>query len=141
MIHIDNCSVTFGRGTPNQVQALDRVSFEVAAREFVVMIGTNGSGKSTLMNVIAGGVSPDDGRIFIDGDDVTPLPGHRRARYIGRVFQNPFSGTAPSIGGAGGMFRSPTKSVQPNTSRAPCTTATMRNTRPAISRSLRSLGA
>ena len=56
MIHIDNCSVTFGRGTPNQVQALDRVSFEVAAREFVVMIGTNGSGKSTLMNVIAGGV-------------------------------------------------------------------------------------
>ena len=97
MIHIDNCSVTFGRGTPNQVQALDRVSFEVAAREFVVMIGTNGSGKSTLMNVIAGGVSPDDGRIFIDGDDVTPLPGHRRARYIGRVFQNPFSGTAPTM--------------------------------------------
>jgi putative ABC transport system ATP-binding protein len=97
MIRIDHCSITFGRGTPNEVRALDDLTFEIGRREFVVMIGTNGSGKSTLLNTIAGSLRPEAGRIFIDDEDVTALPEHRRARYIGRVFQNPFSGTAPTM--------------------------------------------
>jgi len=97
MITIDNLSITFGRGTPNQVRALDDLSLAIAAHEFVIVIGTNGSGKSTLMNAIAGSIVPESGRIHIDGHDLTRTPSHRRARYIGRVFQNPFSGTAPTM--------------------------------------------
>jgi putative ABC transport system ATP-binding protein len=97
MITIEHCTTTFGAGTPNAVRALDDVSLSIAADEFVVVVGTNGSGKSTLLNAIAGSVIPQSGRIAIDGIDATRMEAHRRARFIGRVFQNPFSGTAPTM--------------------------------------------
>jgi ABC-type uncharacterized transport system ATPase component len=64
---------------------------------FVIVIGTNGSGKSTLLNAVAGAFLLDSGTITLDGSDITSWPEHRRAKLIGRVFQNPFSGTAPSM--------------------------------------------
>jgi putative ABC transport system ATP-binding protein len=97
MIRIERVSKTFGGGTPNQVRALDDISIEIAEHEFVVVIGTNGSGKSTLLNAIAGSFLPDSGRIGIDGTDVTRMEAHRRARFVGRLFQNPFIGTAPTM--------------------------------------------
>ncbi|MEP7217981.1 MAG: ATP-binding cassette domain-containing protein, partial [Bacteroidota bacterium] len=97
MILIEKLTRVFGRGTPNEVRALREVSLGIGAGEFVVVIGTNGSGKSTLLNGIAGGFQPDSGRISLNGIDVTRMTGHRRARHIGRVFQNPFSGTAPTM--------------------------------------------
>lgn len=77
--------------------ALDHVSLDIEAASFVVVIGTNGSGKSTLLNAIAGSVPVDEGAIVLAGNDVTEWPEHRRARFISRVFQNPFSGTAPHL--------------------------------------------
>lgn len=97
MIGISHCSKTYGAGTPTEVRALDDVSLDIGVHEFVVVIGTNGSGKSTLLNAIAGTVIPDAGRITIDGTDVTRWEDFKRAGLIGRVFQNPFSGTAPSM--------------------------------------------
>jgi putative ABC transport system ATP-binding protein len=88
---------TFNRDTPNQVRALDRVNLSVDAGSFVVVIGTNGSGKSTLLNAVAGSFPVDSGFIELAGHDMTCWPEHKRARLIGRVFQNPFSGTAPSL--------------------------------------------
>src|SRR3954469_8966672 len=97
MITIEHCTKSFGAGTPNQVRALDDVSLRIAPREFIVVIGTNGSGKSILLNTIAGTLLPESGRIEIDGVEVTRVEAYRRARFIGRVFQNPFSGTAPTM--------------------------------------------
>lgn len=97
MITIEHCTKTFGTGTPAAVRALNDVSLRMAAHEFIVVIGTNGSGKSTLLNLIAGAIAPDAGRIVIDGTDVTRMEAYQRARFIGRVFQNPFSGTAPTM--------------------------------------------
>ena len=83
--------------TPNEVRALRGVDLSIDEGSFVVVIGTNGSGKSTLLNAIAGGFFLDTGRLMLDGVDVTGWAEHRRAAIIGRVFQNPFSGTAPSM--------------------------------------------
>jgi putative ABC transport system ATP-binding protein len=77
--------------------ALDQVSLEIHTGDFVTVIGGNGSGKSTLLNVIAGSLMPDAGSILIDGVDVTALPEHKRARYIGIVFQDPMLGTAANM--------------------------------------------
>ena len=88
---------TFNQGTPNEVCALDGVNLSVEAGSFVVVIGTNGSGKSTLLNAISGSFPVDSGFVELAGHDVTRWPEHRRARLIGRVFQNPFSGTSPSL--------------------------------------------
>lgn len=88
---------TFQSDAGDTVLALDHVCLEIEAGSFVVVIGTNGSGKSTLLNAIAGSVAVDGGTITIAGNDVTPWPEHRRARFISRVFQNPFSGTAPTL--------------------------------------------
>jgi putative ABC transport system ATP-binding protein len=96
-IVIDGVRKTFGAGTPNEVRALQGISLGIAEGSFVVVIGTNGSGKSTLLNALAGTFLVDAGRITIDGTDVTTWPEHRRASLVGRVFQNPFSGTAPSM--------------------------------------------
>lgn len=97
MLVLSNISRTFSRGTLNEVQALDDLSLTIDDGEFVVVIGSNGSGKSTLLNTIAGNVIPDAGTITIDGNDVTQSEAYRRATYVGRVFQNPFSGTAPTM--------------------------------------------
>ncbi|MBC8042343.1 MAG: ATP-binding cassette domain-containing protein [Rhizobacter sp.] len=97
MIRIENFTKTFNRGTANEVVALKDVSLQIAPGEFTVVIGTNGSGKSTLLNAIAGTFFGDGGKIFIGTDDITAMPDFLRAKFIGRVFQNPFSGTAPTM--------------------------------------------
>jgi putative ABC transport system ATP-binding protein len=97
MIRIESASKTFAKGTPNEVYALKNVSLTIEKGDFVTVIGTNGSGKSTLLNAIAGTLTLDAGRVKINNEDVTKLPNFKRAKYIGRVFQNPFSGTAPTM--------------------------------------------
>jgi putative ABC transport system ATP-binding protein len=97
MLEIDGISKTFHPGTPNEVRALRDVSLTIQPHGFVIVIGTNGSGKSTLLNAVAGTFLVDRGTIRLAGRDVTRWPEHRRASLIGRVFQNPFSGTAPTM--------------------------------------------
>ena len=97
MLQLRELKKTFFAGTPNEVCALKDVSLEVEEGSFVTIIGTNGSGKSTLLNAVAGSFPLDCGAITLAGHDVTQWPEHRRAALIGRVFQNPFSGTAPTM--------------------------------------------
>ena len=97
MLHISRLSKTFNRGTVNEARALSDVSLELPQGSFLIIIGTNGSGKSTLLNAVAGSFTPDLGTIRLAGHAITDWPEHRRAKYIGRVFQNPFSGTAPTM--------------------------------------------
>lgn len=97
MLVVRGITKTFNAGTPNEVRALQGVDVSIDSGSFVVVIGTNGSGKSTLLNAVAGTFFVDTGTIRIADHDVTRWPEHRRARLIGRVFQNPFSGTAPEM--------------------------------------------
>jgi putative tryptophan/tyrosine transport system ATP-binding protein len=97
MLQLRDLQKTFFEGTPNEVRALRGVSLQVDESSFVIVIGTNGSGKSTLLNAVAGSFLVDRGSITVAGDDMTRWPEHRRAARIGRVFQNPFSGTAASM--------------------------------------------
>ena len=97
MLELREVRKTFFARTPNEVQALRGVSLSIEDGSFVTVIGMNGSGKSTLLNAVAGGFFVDRGAISIGGNDVTRWPEHRRASLIGRVFQNPFSGTAPTM--------------------------------------------
>jgi putative ABC transport system ATP-binding protein len=97
MIIIRNLHKKFNPGTINEVYALQGIDLEVRDGDFVTIIGTNGSGKSTLLNAVAGTFMADQGDIEIDGIDVTRKPDFRRAQLIARVFQNPFSGTAPAM--------------------------------------------
>jgi putative tryptophan/tyrosine transport system ATP-binding protein len=97
MIEIKNYHKRFNPGTVNEVYALRDINLTINEGQFVTIIGTNGSGKSTLLNAIAGNFFPDKGEVIIDGKDVTYMHDHQRAKYISRVFQNPFSGTAPKM--------------------------------------------
>ena len=97
MLQLRELQKTFFAGTPNEVRALRGVSLQIEEGSFVTVIGTNGSGKSTLLNAVAGSFIVDGGAIAIAGREVTRWPEHRRASLIGRVFQNPFSGTAPTM--------------------------------------------
>jgi putative ABC transport system ATP-binding protein len=97
MLQIDQIAKTFHPGTPNEVRALRGVSLSLPQGSFLIVIGTNGSGKSTLLNAVAGTFLVDTGTIAIAGRDITNWPEHRRARFIGRVFQDPFRGTAPTM--------------------------------------------
>ena len=97
MLEINRIRKTFNAGTANEVRSLQGVTLSIDEGSFVVVIGTNGSGKSTLLNAVAGTFYLDEGSIDIAGTAVTRWPEHQRARYIGRVFQNPFSGTAPTL--------------------------------------------
>jgi putative ABC transport system ATP-binding protein len=97
VLEVTDIKKTFHTGTPNEVRALRGVSCSLERGSFVCVIGTNGSGKSTLLNAVAGAFLVDSGRIQLDGADITHWPEHRRAKLIGRVFQDPFSGTAPSM--------------------------------------------
>src|SRR5213083_1651455 len=97
MLEIRSISKTFHAGTPNEVRALQSVDLTITEGSFVIVIGTNGSGKSTLLNAIAGSFFVDEGSIQLAGRDVTDWAEHHRAALIGRVFQNPFSGTAPNL--------------------------------------------
>ncbi|MDD5628081.1 MAG: ATP-binding cassette domain-containing protein, partial [Elusimicrobia bacterium] len=82
---------------PDETKALDGVSLRMADAEHLVVLGTNGSGKSTLLNALAGTFPLDEGRVVLDGRDLSSWPEHHRARLMGRVFQNPFTGTAPGM--------------------------------------------
>jgi putative ABC transport system ATP-binding protein len=97
MLELRDVRRTFHPGTPNEVRALQGVSIDLQPGSFLIIIGTNGSGKSTLLNAVAGTFLVDSGRITLANQNITRHTEHRRARLIGRVFQNPFSGTAPSM--------------------------------------------
>ena len=97
MLEVNNIFKTFNAGTVNEKTALNGVSLHLNEGESVAVIGGNGAGKSTLLNAVAGVWSVDGGTISIGGVDVTHLPEHKRARYIGRVFQDPMMGTAATM--------------------------------------------
>jgi len=97
MLQIDRITKTFNPGTPNEVRALRGVTLALPAGSFLIVIGTNGSGKSTLLNAVAGTFIVDTGTISVGGQPITSWPEHRRAKFIGRVFQDPFRGTAPTM--------------------------------------------
>ncbi len=97
MLEIINLRKTFNPGTVNEKTALDGVSLTLRDGDFVSVIGGNGAGKSTLLNAVAGTWLVDSGTISIDGVNVTRLPEHKRAQFIGRVFQDPMMGTAPTM--------------------------------------------
>jgi len=97
MLELHAVSKTFNANTPNEVRSLRGVDLNLEAGSWVVIIGTNGSGKSTLLNAVAGTFLVDEGSIRLAGRVVTTWPEHARAQLIGRVFQNPFSGTSPSL--------------------------------------------
>ena len=97
MLEIQNIFKTFNPGTVNEKRALDGLSLTLNDGDFVTVIGGNGAGKSTMLNAVAGVWPLDGGSIRIDGVDVTRLPEHKRAQYIGRVFQDPMMGTAPTM--------------------------------------------
>lgn len=94
MLIIENISKTFFPGSVNEKKALQGVSLTLNDGDFATVIGSNGAGKSTLLNAIAGAFQIDQGKIVIDGTDVTRMPEYERAKYIGRVFQDPMKGTA-----------------------------------------------
>lgn len=94
MLEIRNIRKTFHPGTVNEKIALDGVSLTLETGQFVTVIGGNGAGKSTMLNAVAGTLSVDSGAIILDGVDITHMPEYRRAKYLGRVFQDPMMGTA-----------------------------------------------
>ena len=97
MLKITNLQKTFNPGTVNAKTALDGLNLHIKEGDFVTVIGGNGAGKSTLQNAIAVVLKPDFGTIEIDGVDVTNMPEHKRAKFLGRVFQDPMKGTAPDM--------------------------------------------
>ena len=97
MLKLSNVCKTFNPGTINEKIALNHIDLELEENDFVTVIGGNGAGKSTMLNAVAGTWPVDDGSIFIDGIDVTGLPDYKRASLIGRVFQDPMTGTAADM--------------------------------------------
>ena len=97
MLEIKNVHKTFNPGTINEKKALNGIDLTLNEGDFVTVIGGNGAGKSTMLNMVAGVYPVDCGTITIDGVDVTKLPEHKRAKYIGRVFQDPMTGTAANM--------------------------------------------
>ena len=97
MLEIRGITKIFHGGTINEKRALDNLSLTINRGDFITVIGGNGAGKSTLMNALTGVFPLDEGEIILDGKDITFLPEHRRARYFGRVFQDPMMGTAPNM--------------------------------------------
>lgn len=97
MLELKGICKTFNPGTINEKKALQDLSLHIKPGDFVTVIGSNGAGKSTMLNAIAGVWPVDSGSVIIDGVDVTGQPEHKRAAYIGRVFQDPMMGTAPDM--------------------------------------------
>lgn len=97
MLNLKAIHKTFFPKTPNEVRALRNINLTIEEGEFVVVIGSNGSGKSTMQNMVAGTILPDSGSIELANKTITNWSEHKRAQLIGRVFQNPFSGTAPNM--------------------------------------------
>ena len=97
MLKIDHIVKVFNAGTVNEKTALNGLTLHLDEGDFCTVIGGNGAGKSTMLNAVAGVFQVDQGSIVIDGIDVTKLPEHKRAKYIGRVFQDPMTGTAATM--------------------------------------------
>ena len=97
MLRLEKVSKTFNPGTVDAKTALDGLSLHVRKGDFISIIGANGAGKSTLFNAICGSFFVDSGRVLLDGQDVTMVPEHRRAKVIGRLFQDPMRGSAPGM--------------------------------------------
>ncbi|WP_281886487.1 ABC transporter ATP-binding protein [Paenibacillus sp. YYML68] len=97
MLRIEQVSKLFNPGTPDEKIALSRINLQLKDGDFVTVIGSNGAGKSTLMNIISGVMTPDTGKVWIDDQRVDGLPEYRRSTWIGRVFQDPMAGTAPTM--------------------------------------------
>ncbi len=97
MLRISHITKTFGAGTTDAKKALDDLSLDVRRGDFITIIGANGAGKSTLLGAIAGSFITDSGELVLDGEDMTLLPEYRRARKIGRLFQDPMRGSAPDM--------------------------------------------
>ena len=97
MLELINISKTFNPGTTDAKKALDNLSLNVENGDFITIIGANGAGKSTLFNAIAGSFITDSGKIKLDGRDITLMPEYKRARQIGRLFQDPMRGSAPGM--------------------------------------------
>ena len=98
MLELKNLYKTFNAGTVNEKLAIDNLSLTLEDGDFVTVIGSNGSGKSTMLNLIAGVFTPDSGTIMLNDHNITNLPEHKRAKYLGRVFQDPMMGTAATMG-------------------------------------------
>ncbi|MFC0475088.1 ABC transporter ATP-binding protein [Robertmurraya beringensis] len=97
MLQLNQIYKVFNEGTPDEKIAINHVNLSLNKGDFVTVIGSNGAGKSTLMNLISGKMFPDIGQVKVDGQDVTTMKEHKRSRLIGRVFQDPMAGTAPSM--------------------------------------------
>ena len=97
MLKLDHIKKTFNPGTVNEKRALNDLSLHLAPGDFVTILGSNGAGKSTMFNAIAGTFQPDSGTVILDGMDITKLPDYKRSKFIGRMFQDPLKGTAPSM--------------------------------------------
>ena len=97
MLKLENIHLTFNPGTVNEKKALEGLNLELEKGDFVTILGSNGAGKSTLFNTIAGTYRPDQGKVFLDGKDITSLPDYKRSKDIGRLFQDPLKGTAPNM--------------------------------------------
>ena len=98
MLELKNLYKTFNAGTVNEKRTIDGLDLTLEDGDFVTIIGGNGAGKSTTLNLIAGVFPADQGSILLDGVDITRLPEHKRAKYLGRVFQDPMMGTAATMG-------------------------------------------
>lgn len=97
MLKVNTVSKVFNKNTPDEHKALNKLNLNVSVGEFITIIGGNGAGKSTLFNVISGTMMCDSGNIKLDGEDITYMPEHERAAFIGRIFQDPMKGTAPNL--------------------------------------------
>ena len=97
MLRLENACITFHTNTVNERRALDNVNLHLDKGDFITVIGSNGAGKSTMLNAISGSYIIDSGYVYLDGQDVTMQKSYKRAKYIGRLFQDPLKGTAPNM--------------------------------------------
>lgn len=97
MIVLEHINKVFNKGKINEIVSLKDLSLQIGKGEFAVLLGANGSGKTTLLNIIGGKEKPGNGKVWINGVDVTDLPEHKKSRWVARVFQNPYSGTASEL--------------------------------------------
>ena len=94
MLELKDIGITFNAGTPDENEALKNINLKINDGDFITVIGSNGAGKSTLYNIISGNMHPSHGTITLDSKDITNEPEYKRAKYMGRIFQNPLLGTA-----------------------------------------------
>lgn len=97
MIRLEQVSKVFNEGTPDENLAIKNIDFRIKEKDFITVIGSNGAGKTTLFNLIAGTIFSSEGRIFVNDVEVTKVPEYKRAKYIGRIFQDPMLGTASNM--------------------------------------------